>query len=160
MNTKNKRESYDLLGASSVLKYELDMLHATAKALSIPREWAIKNALIESFALHTRNLIEFLYKSNSKKWSPKIKPEDFVNASSSNWNRPELRNDYDSRFQERNEQASIQVAHMIVDRIGLQPDEKDWDLFNIIKTLQEDVGKFLSEVPENLLDEDVLEYRR
>lgn len=62
--SRKQRSKEDLLKASEHLRYEYEMLNETANALS-KREFKnntiIKYALIESFVIHTRNLLGFLY---------------------------------------------------------------------------------------------------
>jgi hypothetical protein len=69
---KRKKMSHkseeDLLKASKHLGYEYKMFIETAKILSEGKfeNNTVKYALIESFAIHTRNLIDFLYKDPIK----------------------------------------------------------------------------------------------
>jgi hypothetical protein len=67
--SRKQRSKEDLLKASEHLRYEYKMFNETANALS-KREFnnntIIKYALIESFVIHTRNLLDFLYKDPIK----------------------------------------------------------------------------------------------
>ena len=68
MTRKRKRRSDKVLrSASEHLLHEIGMLNDTTQilmAFGSPKDkqnWVTKNALLESFAIHARNLIDFFY---------------------------------------------------------------------------------------------------
>jgi len=74
MNNKNRNiTEEDLKKGLGDLAYEVDMLFNLVKTLTtsrirepLPNMPTIRNAHIESFAIHIRNLIEFMYWKNKK----------------------------------------------------------------------------------------------
>jgi hypothetical protein len=93
------------------------------------------DALIESFAIHLRNLIEFF-----------IFPEknDYVRAvhffeNPAEWPTGKLTGD----FQKLHDRASNEVSHLTVRRINDNPPEKEWrtdDIVNLIEPIAEKFG--------------------
>lgn len=81
---RDSRSQNDLKQASFHLNYELNMLFISRVALTNARNnepTAIKNAyllnaILESFLIHARNLIDFFY-SNSR-YSDDVVAEDFI----------------------------------------------------------------------------------
>jgi hypothetical protein len=94
------------------LDYEIKMLHETRKALMgepVPTG-IIANALMESFAIHARNLNEFFFENS------RLKASDFAIG---DYKKPENPHDRKLLFDKINKQ----IAHLTKDRTS-KPDEK------------------------------------
>jgi len=118
--------------------YELDMLQWSTVALlnmnpdpggNVPSLIFSKNALLETFAIHSRNLIDFLYPPNKvRKTDVTIK--DYINDKA-NLKIPECQKPLD----EARTKANKQVAHLTTDRIDYEITGKEWgflDIYNAI----------------------------
>jgi hypothetical protein len=99
----------------------------------------VKNALIECFAMHLRNIIEFLYPPRDKPRDTDVAAEDFF-LSSSSWIKlradpmtPVLKDAY--------EKASKRIAHLTTDRVS----GSQWD----VKGPAKEVGQLLKRFVEN-----------
>lgn len=130
------------------LLYELQMLCGTADKLarihwdSEPTnefEHIERNVYIESFALHFRNLSEFLYCNDAQKVSVRnsYKPEWNVNTPK------ELERDL--------RRASEQVAHLTPKRLRLQAKEKEWEFQRITQRFLRDLQDLVRALPDSSL---------
>lgn len=95
------------------LHYEIDKCHKTASLLAGASDGVLNNILVESYAHHLRNLIEFLY------WTPK-KPDDINAVQHVKSNRDWLA----ARGPRR--RADKQVAHLTKKRLAYSVLEKMW----------------------------------
>jgi len=120
-----------LYGGAHV-RYEIEMCASAAHLLLAftPERNSLTNALLESYALHLRNLIEFIY------WTPK--PPDDVNA-------VHYVRDKDAWLAARGEasdflkgvklRADKQIAHLTKKRFIGDAPEKQWDPIAEIRAL-------------------------
>jgi hypothetical protein len=113
------------------LPYEISMLRATYELARAPRPAAEHNALVDSFLMHARNLIEFYKDRPSCDFDPRM----FTNASY------QLNRDFvaDSLVARINRQTS----HLTAKRISNAADElgpRDWAL--ILRALEEETSRF------------------
>lgn len=65
---RSPRSSDDLAKVSEHLYYEIEMFHGTASGLAsgVAGTSVLNNALVESFTLHARALLDFLYAENAR----------------------------------------------------------------------------------------------
>lgn len=131
--TSNKTEAEKMAAELHHVLYEMKMLTHAIFALSernLPNDY--RNAWMESFAIHARNLNEFF--GHKKKHKQYMRAVDFVE-----WNDP-YKIDW-----KLNDRASEQVAHLTFNREG--PEEKtDWDFKGIYESLRALSMKFLMAV--------------
>ena len=129
------RSEKDLEGIIEHLCYEYDMLRQTSKELSngLP-DGVIKNALVESFTLHARNMIDFLDPPSS------VKPDDVL-ATDFNfikdlntWNKA-LSKNKDSRKQIK-DRCNKEMAHLTYKRIGISEEDKLWPHVKIVSEIE------------------------
>jgi hypothetical protein len=124
--TDDKLKSY----ADEHLQYEIRMLVWSAAILAgllpIKAEgrlaWAIHDGLLNTFAVHARNLIAFLYSRGTKK---KKRPtdvvlQDYVDDDTVSKHLPPI----DPLLSEALEKANKQVAHLTLERIEYEKDLK------------------------------------
>ncbi len=118
------------------LKYELDMLIWSAGILAtlamikdkglLP--WAINNAVLESFSIHARNLIDFLYSKSLNKDRPTdIVVDDFIDQPTLSKFLPPI----DPLLKEVITKANKQVAHLTRDRIDYELQGKEWRFIEV-----------------------------
>ena len=99
----------------------------------------VRNALIESFATHLRNIIEFLYPKKDKPRDTDVAAEDFF-LSSASWIK--FRADPMSPVLEAAyEKANKEIAHLTTDRVSGSP----WD----VEGLAKEVGPLLKRFVKN-----------
>jgi len=105
------------------ISYEIDMCVVSVRLLSAfwPEKNSLTNVLVEGYALHLRNLIEFIY------WTP---TRDDVNAvhyvrDKSQW--VEARGGVSDFLDGVKERADKQIAHLTKKRFIGDAPEKQWD---------------------------------
>jgi len=143
--------------ASKDLLYEIDMLDFTTKTLLRPStgKSRTRNAAIESFAIHARNLIHFLYadrpKSDevtaSKYFMGRVKWEDV---------RPVISDILKSAWG----RADREIAHLTFERQKVTLAKKGWPVAEIHRDIFSVLGLFLLRVPDSLLSPALLKYRK
>jgi hypothetical protein len=104
------------------LSYEIDMLYRTAGYLRVGQASAFNNAFVDSYALHLRNLVEFVY------WKQPKDPDglsavDFVRARVA-W--LTARGRPPAVLTAANERANKQIAHFTKKRFADGAVEKQW----------------------------------
>ncbi len=111
------------------LLYEVQMLFITGLSLlGRPQQLSepIKNAVIESFAMHTRNLIDFLYPSQVR--DTDVVAGHFCSPASLS---PCFDNCPDN-LKEARRRANKEVGHLTTDRISGAPPEKSWPVAELL----------------------------
>jgi len=103
---------------------------------------AAHNALVESFAIHARNLIDFLWLDSSNE--DDVVGEDFFDDPTKWFNvrpaMPEL-------LRKAKRRAHKQVAHLTYTRILIPDEDKHWSYVEIANTLQELLQLFVKHAP-------------
>jgi hypothetical protein len=143
------------------LKYEIEMLTALPERLqtSVAEDVVIKNALIESFLVHVRNLADFFAKqrrttlyasdffTDSKRWA------ELWNENDGQWNALK------EKIEGIRERVHEQVAHLTKERVQAVGSKKYWELNSIIRlvvpwmlTFAENADKLSPEMKAFLLD--------
>jgi hypothetical protein len=113
------------------LPYEVSMLRATYELARATKPAAEHNALVESFLLHARNLIEFYKDRPSCDFDPRM----FTNAS--------YRLNKDFVSDALTARIHRQTSHLTAKRISNASDElgpRDWAL--ILRALEEEMTRF------------------
>ena len=135
---REQRLEAELQEASKHLHYEVQMLHAVAVASGLFGSGPITNALVESFAIHVRNLIDFFYLKEPRQ--DDLIAEDFF-ADAAQWRsvRPNLSADLD----QAKKRAHKEIAHLTYARLDVTPEAKLWQFVHILN----EISKVLSEWP-------------
>jgi len=133
------------------LHYEIDMCYQAATLLpSAAPENVLNNVLVESYALHLRNLIEFLY------WSPTrddVNAVHFVKSKTEWWS---SRGAIPEVLATAKIRADKQIAHLTKKRFADGAPEKNWTPGTEIAALVDGLRLFLRHADPNRLHPVVL----
>lgn len=137
----------ELRKASIDLFYEIGMFRRLVQGMAsrIAGESIVNNALLESFAIHVRNLIYFFYTDVPKKEDDNIAKYYFTEWESVRPSKTEV-------LEKAYARANKEIAHLTFSRLDVTPEKKQWDFESISIDLNKTIEKFLELVPENLLD--------
>jgi hypothetical protein len=135
--------------AEEHLRYEMDMLIWSAGILvtlatikekgQLP--WALNNSVLESFSIHARNLIDFLYSgSRNKDRATDIVVEDYVDQGALSAHLPPITR----LLEESITKANKQVAHLTKERIDYEKAGKAW---SVTQVAQQTVAAFNAIAP-------------
>jgi hypothetical protein len=137
------------------LFYEIEMLYGTAQEIAFGQQspLVVKNALVESFAFHLRNLIDFLY-------HPSPKPNDVVAKHFMDdpiqWEA--ILPQQSQNLRGRKTQADKQVAHLTEARkAGTHPD-KNWLVGHLIQEMTPLFKLFVGNASPNRLHDNVKDF--
>jgi len=124
------------------------MLYSVANGLTsgITGQGPLSNALIESFVIHVRALIDFLYPNGPKKDA--VIAADFFNIQE-DW--VKLRPDESEILKKARKRAHKEVAHLSYDRQKVSIEEKGWNFLEISHEIQEVMNIFLKNIDKNIL---------
>jgi len=104
------------------------------------------NALVEAFAVHTRNVIDFLWLSSTN--DDDVLAEDFF-PSPDLWQR--RRSPIPPVLETAKRRAHKQVAHLTYTRLLFSEQEKQWPFVEIAQQLQQAFAQFLKTAPPELV---------
>ncbi len=153
MNRKQRTEE-ELREASEHLFYEWSMLIRLARGLDsgiFAHGSVINNALIESFTIHARVLLGFLYSDPGqwKKWPEDAVAEDYFLPDLEKWQ--DARPAKSQILQEAHNRVGGEVAHLTYARLKVTLEAKKWPVVKIARDIEAALAKFLELVPEHLL---------
>jgi hypothetical protein len=144
--------------AEEHLQYEYEMLIWSA-AILIPLvhykdeghlPWAFNNGLLNTFAIHARNLICFIYSSSCCSVFPTdIVLEDYVEPSIIKEHRPPI----SGVLQEVITKANKQVAHLTLERIEYEQGGKRWNFGEIAIQINEILAKIAPHISSGKISE-------
>jgi hypothetical protein len=150
------RTQDDLKKASEHLHYEWDMLNYVAQAMVERRHGkapgnehaVLSNAMIESFAVHVRNLIFFLF-------AEKAKPDDvlathFVSDPAAFTTARGVKSEILKKAQSR---AAKEVAHLTYERLKVTAETKAWRFVEIATEVHRVMKIFLQHADQSKLSE-------
>jgi hypothetical protein len=143
-----KRSPDDLVEASAHLHYEVSMFDATARVLmaGLLEEGAARNAFLESFAIHTRALLQFFHPSGSD--ASDVLAEHFF-ADRMMWLR--LRGGVPKALSDVERRVGNEIAHLSYDRLLVAPEARNWNVHDIWTAVMGLVHTFVASVPRHLL---------
>lgn len=136
------------------LKYEIEMLvwaSGILATLGTLREKGLlarecKNALLNTFALHSRNLIDFLYLRASCKDRPTdVIVQDYIDQNTLSKYLPPIT----PLLQQTKEKADKQAAHLTIDRIQYAKSGKGWKVIEIAENIMKAFRAIAPFLPEN-----------
>ncbi len=121
------------------LDYECSMLRATAMALAsgIIENKLAYNAFVESFLIHARLLIEFLYESPKKK--DDLRPEDWL--ARDEWSK--IRGEKSELLSQTHHDAHKYLCHLTATRLNRK---KTWDCLSILREIEAVLQKFFRQI--------------
>jgi hypothetical protein len=151
MPERRKPTDKELRAFSGHLLYEIEMFSATVGVLAVVIELersnmrtTLRNALMESWALHLRNLLSFLYDRRAGKGD--VVAADFVG---SGW--AAKRGPKPDVLKLAHAKASKEMAHMSWLRSQLTDDQREWHHVPIIAALGNTLHAFLDIPPAALV---------
>ena len=140
------RTDQELQNASDHLHYEIWMLTSLANGIGsgVAGQGPIANALLESFIIHVRTLMDFLYNDNPQ--PDDVIAEDYF-SSPDEWRkvRPELTD----LLKSSKRRAGKEVAHLTYARLDVTPETKPWAFIQIANELSAIINIFLQHVPKS-----------
>ena len=117
------------------IAYEAWMLDTMSRRLSTSGlERSTRNAILESFLVHCRAIIDFLYGSSD---DPKVRPddvlaEDFLPSAVDDWRK--AREQMSVEMKEALTRINKEVAHLTYERLNVVPDLKAHDVAKLRDT--------------------------
>jgi hypothetical protein len=133
--------------AEEHLLYEAGMLYeVTGKLMNRHHEDdpVVENTLLESFGVHNRNLIDFLWLERPIKHTDAI-ARDWIE----DWEAPRM----SERLARVKERVGKEMVHLSYNRLDVPRDEKGWTVLGIGPEVIGAFGKFATEVPDDLIPE-------
>ncbi len=145
--------------AADHIYHELLMLHETAMRLKwgpdLDTDFALKNALIESFTIHARVLALFLYKG--PKWEDDVTAEQYV-RDVQEWRA--ARGDIPPELQEVIDRTGKEIAHLTRGRRPPGDPKKAWTIEHVYRLLCGPLHLFLKHAEPGRLDVSVAAFIR
>jgi hypothetical protein len=141
-----KRSRQELINVSGDLCYEIWMLDHMVQILTsdLTCTQPVHNAFINSFAIHTRNIIDFLYEQKSRAKNDAILAEHYF-FSAQDW--ISMRPDWPEGLKDAKIRCDKQVAHLTYTR----QKREHWDYEGIKKALLIPLSVFIKNVDRALL---------
>ena len=133
--------------AEEHLLYEAGMLYeVTGKLMNRHHkdDLIVENSLLESFGVHSRNLIDFLWLDEPMKDTDAI-ASDYVD----DWKAPAM----SERLSQIKSRVGKEMVHLSYNRLDVPEDGKDWQVLGIGPEIIGAFGKFATEVPSNCVPE-------
>jgi hypothetical protein len=145
---RKPRSDKELQEASNHLYYEVWMLASLAQAMAsgIANNGWLKNALLESFVIHVRGVLDFIY--NDTPQPDDVAAQDYFPSAEAWLNiRPQL----SELLRTAKGRAGKEIAHLTYARLDVTPDTKPWPFVEIAKEVNVVISVFLKNVTiENL----------
>lgn len=146
-----KRSREDLQGILEHLGYETAMLQHAAEYLDTQEPGTSEYfAHLESFCVHARNLMHFLYPDSAK--DNDVLAQDFFKDTEL-WkrNRPKQ----PKLLRDARHRVNIEVAHLSYDRLGKSGEEKKWAFNGVCEKIERILAVFKHHLPKSLLATDL-----
>ena len=145
---RKQRTQKELRDASDHLHYEFWMFTTLARGMAsgITGKGVIHNALLESFTIHARVLLKFLYDEDPK--PDDVIADDFF-PTSQKWKevRPKMTEILEKVFW----RVGKEVAHLTYARQDVTPETKGWHYLQILNDIEVSFKEFLRIVPMEFL---------
>ena len=145
MNRKHRSDD-ELRKVSDDLFYEIRMFECVAKgmALGITGEGVINNAFLESFGIHARNLLDFLYAERPQ--HDDVVAEDWF-SSDVKWH--QIRPVKSEALKKVHKRVAKELAHLTYARLCVTPETKTRPFIDIFNDIRKVLDVFLDSVPED-----------
>jgi len=139
MKNRKIRNKDELQRALKHINYEINMLIAISNGLAsgVFGKSALNNSIVESFAIHTRNLIDFLWPVKPK--NDHVIAEDYF-CKEGQWEN--IRTPIPDILSKARIRAHKEIAHISYDRINVKKDEKPWDFITLSKLISVSMDLF------------------
>ena len=141
----------DLVEAGRHALYEFQMLQVTAIAISseFAKGSMLNNALLESFLVHTRNLLHFLFPENAHVTD--VLAVHFFDEPD-RWKR--VRGPLPPKLKIVKDRANKRMAHITYGPNEVGGEEKQWGYYGIFDEIQVLVDVFVRNAKQELLHDD------
>lgn len=142
------------LWAIEHLIYEFGMLRETAEKLGPGHHHddpIVRNALLESFTLHVRTLLDFFYGERRKR--DDALASDFFDGDIWERSRPPI----EGPLSEVNRRVGKEIAHLTYSRANVTAEAKGWPIIPMYLALASVFGLFVQLVPEETVGREFLE---
>ena len=148
--SRKKRSIEQLRRVSEHLHYEVGMLLAVAHGLEsgVLCESPGHNALVESFAIHLRNLVEFLWSDKPK--NDQVIAEDYF-ALPDDWR--SVRGAIPEALRAARIRAAKEVTHLTYARLLVTEARKGWSFVALSREIMKTFRLYLRNVPTETLGE-------
>ena len=152
---RKKRPDSELRRASGHLYYEIEMFAGCAQVLAkgAYKDRTVTNALLESFTIHARAILDFLYARESAR-KENVIAEDFFDEPSL-WH--SVRPRKTRLLSSIHKRVGKEIAHLTYTRQKVTPEAKKWYYLRIHDDVFEVLKLFLEKVPQSRLDQRLLE---
>lgn len=145
--------------AADQLYYELWMLYEAAARLvqshAVHSDWVVKNALIESFAVHARSLATFLYPEEARKLPDDVTSDEYV-KDIQQWR--EARGTIPPALKATRERTGKEIAHLTTKRHPPGAPEKAWSPEPIVRAFFAPLKLFATHASAGRLDVSVRQF--
>jgi hypothetical protein len=140
------RSKHELRDASEHLAYEIGMFNAMADLLTrrLYKDTVEENAILESFTVHARVLVQF--------FSPSFRPHsDDVTAADyiASWRA--MCGALPSALDKVNDRVAKEIAHLTYTRLNVTPAAKGWSITEMSQAMGSVIQKFANNVPSDSL---------
>lgn len=144
--------------AEEHLQYEFDMLTWSAGILAFLGRhkakgylpWAIDNGLLNSYALHARNLVNFLFsRSRGRDYASDIVVEDYTGPGVDVSSLITITPLQDEALTKSNKQA----AHLTLDRIQYEQAGKEWRFVDLTKEIRSSLASIVPHIPNTRMND-------
>jgi hypothetical protein len=124
----------NLRDISEHISYEIEMFELSASRLGSGNlDQFQRNAFLETFILHARCLIDFLYLPNNTKSDDVVADHFFDNPENFHRSRPKLQSLIET--QTLKPRAGKEIAHLTYKRLEVTPEMKIWQVSKIHKEI-------------------------
>jgi hypothetical protein len=143
----------DLVAASEHLHYEMMMLIGTARGLAsgVAGESVLNNALLESFTLHARALLAFLYADKPR--PDDVVAEDFV----SDW--VSKRPPETAPLARVHFRVGKEIAHLTYERLSVTEEARQWRFVEVAEEMQRVLNVFVQLTPDDSFGPSMTQYK-
>lgn len=118
--------------AEEHLSYEVNMLINSAHLLSQPNnQQFVVNAFLESFTIHLRALIDFIWEPSNTRKDDAIASDFF--KSKDQWEK--IRPEFPKELEPTRSRIGKEIAHLTYSRMNVTPDIKGWNIEEMTQTL-------------------------
>jgi len=131
-----------------------ELAHGLDSGTISPR--VVNNALLESFAIHARTLLDFLC-TDEPRYEDDVVAQDFF-ATPEQW--ANARSAETKALERVHGRVAKEVAHLTYARLDVTPEAKGWPFMDIAKDINTVMDEFLGMLPDDLLGPRWVEYRK
>ena len=148
------KERQTLLEACGALYYEVIMLDMTVRVLSskMTNGSFMNKILLESFLIHLRNLIDFIYLPKCNK--DDILAQDFF-SNPENW--AKLRPTLSANLEEAKKNINKLLSHITYSRLQMRTEQTTWDFMSLRNEIVLIIQAFINNIPKDIVDTRLLD---